>query len=340
MVEAVIEMAPRKPSITSKEAITSYCTKETSWLDAAFKHDVRTRGGDMTTFYLTFGGDFESKPPDFFEGERIEVMQLLYGTLERYDIRFAQEVDVPLDAEELWRKRPTNGVLKKSEPLLFSGPVIGIWGQSHSGKDTVCNFIKELRGNTSQVAFADPIKHICQDIYDFSDEQLWGDKKDEPDHRYPRVHQGGDGDGAVTYLTPRYAVQQLGIEWGCRLYERTWMDFAIRKVNGLFGGVKIKHPDDQTLHFGSSHIIERTHQVVISDVRRKQEVFSVIEAGGVVVRLERLGAGLSGEEAKHSTETDFFNEEAREAVRVTIVNDGTLTNLKFKVDEMLKGFGL
>jgi len=65
--------------------------------------------------------------------------------------------------------------------------IIGVAGLAGSGKDTVADHLVEYHGFV-KVALADPLKRICREVFDFSEEQLWGpsEKRNEPDKRYPR----------------------------------------------------------------------------------------------------------------------------------------------------------
>lgn len=67
--------------------------------------------------------------------------------------------------------------------------IIGITGQppAGSGKDTVADFLVEEYG-FAKVAMADPMKRICKEVFDFSDEQLWGpsENRNKGDLRYFR----------------------------------------------------------------------------------------------------------------------------------------------------------
>lgn len=71
--------------------------------------------------------------------------------------------------------------------------IIGIAGRREdgssagAGKDEVAKVLAARHGYVI-VSFADPIKRIAMDLYQFSFEQLWGSKKEEPDPRYPREH--------------------------------------------------------------------------------------------------------------------------------------------------------
>lgn len=54
---------------------------------------------------------------------------------------------------------------------------IALFGHKKSGKDTVASYLCKKYGYT-QHAFADPIKHGCKEIFNLTDEQLYGTKKD------------------------------------------------------------------------------------------------------------------------------------------------------------------
>jgi hypothetical protein len=122
-----------------------------------------------------------------------------------------------------------------------------------------------------KLACADPLKRICQQVYDFTDEQLWGpsSERNKPDKRYWRMpvdketlerkveewhatescaceeevplHEfmGLTEDQykywleSSGYLTPRLALQLLGTEWGRNCYPNTWIDLAIRTATSL-----------------------------------------------------------------------------------------------------------
>jgi len=67
------------------------------------------------------------------------------------------------------------------------GLLIGVSGSAGAGKETVANYLVDGAGFV-KVSFADPLKRICKDVFDFSDEALWGasEFRSQPDKRYPR----------------------------------------------------------------------------------------------------------------------------------------------------------
>jgi ABC-type oligopeptide transport system ATPase subunit len=55
-------------------------------------------------------------------------------------------------------------------------PIITLFGKSGSGKSTVGRFLIEAYGGEC-LAFADPMKEICKEIFDFTHDQLYGDSE-------------------------------------------------------------------------------------------------------------------------------------------------------------------
>ena len=58
--------------------------------------------------------------------------------------------------------------------------IIAICGKKGSGKDTIGNYLCE-KFNFIKLNFADPLKEACRNIFDLTDEQLYGDKKETID---------------------------------------------------------------------------------------------------------------------------------------------------------------
>lgn len=203
--------------------------------------------------------------------------------------------------------------------------IIGFCGQAGSGKDTSADFLVK-NDLFVKVAFADPLKRICQEVYDFTDDQMWGpsSSRNAPDLRYRRrpneslneaiandIDQEVLGiDRGPMFLTPRYALQQLGTEWGRNCYDNTWVDLALRIAKRLGEG-------GHTYNFrrglsscsfvgedaaGAHDRLKRS--VVISDVRFKNEIDAIKKAGGYVIKLLR-GEGLEGTAGQHKSETEL-----------------------------------
>jgi hypothetical protein len=199
--------------------------------------------------------------------------------------------------------------------------IIGISGQAGSGKDTVADRLCKDHGFV-KVAFSDPMKRICREVYDFTDEQLWGpsENRNAEDKRYPRcTADHAHSDACIEYLTPRLALQTLGTEWGRFCYPNTWVDHAIRVHEKLQSG---GYAYDQKRGLYSVSTLEKVQDrmmwpktnVVISDVRFKNEVDGIRKAGGQIWRIHRPSAdgsvgikGHASEEEQKSIPVDAFN---------------------------------
>jgi hypothetical protein len=176
--------------------------------------------------------------------------------------------------------------------------IIGVCGRAGSGKDTVADVLVREHGFV-KVSFADPLKRICREVFDFSDEQLWGssEKRNVPDRRYQRV---------PGYLTPRYALQRLGTEWGRDCYEEVWVDYALRVAAKLLGpamadGRRYRyHPTLGLVVRGDMDPLPSG--VVIPDVRFPNEVVAIRETARGRIWKTTRGAGLAEGAGAHESE--------------------------------------
>jgi hypothetical protein len=215
--------------------------------------------------------------------------------------------------------------------------LIGVVGKAGSGKDTIADIFVE-KYNFTKIGLADPIKRFLKEIFDFSDDQLWGDSQFRTleDKRYPRTVKG-----ALTYLTARYALQHLGTEFGRSCNEDVWANYAIKQyeklmsdkvfrynykkgiysiISGEFDGVKSKRPSG----------------VVISDCRFNNEALKVKNNNGRLIKVIRNNLKKDKNSfRKHISETELdsipeylFNH--------TIINDGTMEDLHNEVDKIAK----
>lgn len=209
--------------------------------------------------------------------------------------------------------------------------ILGISGLAGSGKDTFARFLVEDHG-FEVLSLADPLKRICRDVFDFSEEQLWGpsEKRNEPDFRYPREKCHGCQtcefrcDHYIGFLTPRYALQRIGTEWGRDCYENVWVEYALRVAATLRQGNHLYNPKDGLFR---SHL--SVQHVVIPDVRFRNEIEGIRAAGGKLVRIRRPGAGLSGAAAVHASEAEQAGI-PDDVFDLVVENTGTLEELRAK----------
>jgi len=227
-----------------------------------------------------------------------------------------------------------------------------------AGKDEVAKRLMEKHKFTS-IAWADPLKRYCQEVFGFSDEQLWGssDVRVLPDTRYPRPKDRPlDGSADVTvhaleYLTPRYALQTLGTGWGRNCYERVWVDYGVRQAKALMAdnglvyspqlGVIPRHEQTSQGEFESIEGFPNPiGGVVFSDLRYFNEYYGVRDQGGKVMRVKRYVTtpfDMKGMDHTHSSERELllWDDEKFDYV---IDNLGTLHMLQLMVDTMVDVF--
>jgi hypothetical protein len=226
-------------------------------------------------------------------------------------------------------------------------------GVAGAGKDEAAKAL-EAAGFVI-VSLADPMKRFCQEVYQFSSDQLWGPsgKRNEPDGRYPRFPHNSmyavrevngtrigeyrdteDGREFVErYLTPRHALQQLGTGWGRACYPDTWVDYALRVAKKLLDGGFAYTPQEGVRACYSGHPTEPTklyRGVVIPDVRFVNEMSAIKGAGGVMIRIKRFFNTLPGYLAGHLSETELLGVPDDKFDHV-IVNNSDVASLHQKV---------
>lgn len=257
--------------------------------------------------------------------------------------------------------------------------ILGISGLAGSGKDTAAGFLR-TDFKFVPIALADPLKRMAKDAFDFTDEQLWGPSqfRNAPDKRYPREHTWSHtaevvvlGERVVPtcaccgakretsahregndltyedvtppcYLTPRFALQKLGTEFGRACYPNVWVEKTLKTARALlFGGEPFKYTPSQGLRslMGVPEIPELHLGVAIPDVRFRNEITGIRAGGGKVIRVVRPGAGLAGAAGLHPSEKEQA-EIPDEEFDGVIVNDGTLLDLQEKVSMLYRSLSV
>lgn len=204
--------------------------------------------------------------------------------------------------------------------------ILGLIGHAGCGKDTFADHLVNKYG-FCKVSFADPMKRFCKEVYDFSDEQLWGpsEKRNAGDPRYKRKEED---------LSPRYALQTLGTEWGRACYSNTWVEYAIRVATKLLQGGFVydskagllKVPNTQKFYNG----------IVFPDCRFKNEVGLIKDRRGTVVRIHRPGyngnVGIAGHASEEEQKSILDSE-----LDAVLENPEGLENYYKEIDKVMPG---
>jgi hypothetical protein len=187
--------------------------------------------------------------------------------------------------------------MEMSERLI----VIGLCGEARSGKDTVAQHLVHEFGFT-RIGLADGVRSAFADI----DGPTWEARKE--------LEAAGK--------TNRWAAQTLGTE--CREFvgcDTHWIDHALIKINYL----------------ARQHPVART-RFVIPDIRFGFEAENFTDVIGAwngkfaCWRITRPGSGLTGDAAKHSSETGVSDVRCTERIS----NDSSIQVLRMYVSELAK----
>lgn len=183
-------------------------------------------------------------------------------------------------------------------------PLIGIIGEKRHGKDTIGDYLNEKYGY-EKLSFAGPLKKLTAELFDFSEEQINGNLKEEEDKRWG--------------TSPRRLLQVIGTE----LFRE-----------GL--GEHFPHLKGQIWVLTTKNIILKEFQknpeanLVITDCRFPNEVEMIRELGGKIIKVVRPEYA---ETDPHASELSIRKMEDYDCL---ITNDSTLEDLYNKVNKFIK----
>ena len=176
--------------------------------------------------------------------------------------------------------------------------LIGVHGKAQSGKDTIARVLVEEHGFVG-MAFTDPLKAAASILFNWPPEIAFSDEIKT--HQNPLWND----------LTGREIFQKFGTE----------------AMRGTFG-------DDFWIKRWACDYsrLRKKHSIVVSDVRTNIEADMIRGLGGLILHVERRGAGLSGLEAFHSSERGIiFNK----GTDLRLENNGTLEELEDEVHRIV-----
>jgi len=201
--------------------------------------------------------------------------------------------------------------------MPFQRPLrlIGICGRKRHGKDSVGRILRDY--GYMNTAFADPVKRVAMDVYGLSWDQCYGDgpEKEAVDPRWG--------------LSPRAIMQRLGTEVGRGIHLDTWIRHTLDNVRSAAAGTGFVLRDDAGRAFVRVPPPVSSPWWVVTDLRFPNEADAVRAVGGRVLRVVRPSLGVPTDEHPSESSVDLVTAD------VTIVNDGSLEDLRDLVDDAM-----
>jgi hypothetical protein len=199
--------------------------------------------------------------------------------------------------------------------------LIGVVGFIGSGKGTVGDLL-EQKGFVKD-SFAKPLKDACSAIFGWPRELLEGDT--EVSRKWREEHDSFWSEKFGYTFTPRLALQLMGTEAGRNVFHQDiWVVSLLNRAKGK--------------------------NVVVTDVRFKNEINYIQQNGGIIVRVKRgeepewyklaedAAAGFSSaimgikDKGIHQSEWDWIGSD----FNYTIENEGSLEDLGNQIDGLLQ----
>lgn len=189
----------------------------------------------------------------------------------------------------------------------------GLIGKAGSGKDSLAKHLVTAHGYT-RVAFADPLRDMALKLDPYVDAYVsWHDDGVEHERLSEVVREYGWDEAKRLYPEVRRTLQSIG-QAQREMDPDYWLNIARRKIE-------------------SAQVWRMP--VVVTDVRYRNEATTLRALGFTLVRIERPDAGLTGDAAKHASETELADYETQ----LTVRNNGSLAHLARAADAMAVWLG-
>jgi hypothetical protein len=138
--------------------------------------------------------------------------------------------------------------------------IIGITGKKFNGKDTLGKYLSKY--GYRRLAFAEPLKQVLKIIFQFNDEQLYGNDKEIPDTYWK--------------VSPRSIMQFVGTDLFRHqikkilpdIDDNIWIEVVKRQILDIWK----KNPKQK---------------IVLTDLRFPNEINLIKELNGVIIRVKR-----------------------------------------------------
>lgn len=208
--------------------------------------------------------------------------------------------------------------------------IVGVCGFQGSGKDTVADYLVNVHG-FRRISFAGTLKDAISAIFGWDRELLEGRTKESRAWR-EQVDTWWSKKLDMPHLTPRWVLQYWGTEV-CRknFHDNIWINSVEHKLANI------------------------SDNVVISDVRFPNEIRSIKDSGGMVIRTHRgsdpewyhaaeivnKGPTKNLSWASNRAVMDKYNVHASETAWIgtefdaILNNDGTIDDLYSQINQLL-----
>lgn len=181
--------------------------------------------------------------------------------------------------------------------------VIAICGFKRSGKDTVADYVSKAYQYEKR-KIADPLKKVCEYLFDLSYEQTDGNGKEVVDERWG--------------VTPRQIMQFFGTEV---------MQY---RMADLIPSMDRKFWIKRFVNDSAEYCVSK--RIVVSDLRFLHEFSHVKEAFGAKTVVFRIINNRVEQNDQHESEKEWLSIPADYVIN----NDGCLEELHSKIDAIMK----
>lgn len=185
------------------------------------------------------------------------IKQLRLNVLNRH--KNVEQTEQNEQIEQIEQTTKQNEQIEQNEQKL---PIIvGITGKKFNGKDTLGNHLVS-KYNYVRIAFADPLKEVIKTVFNFNDEQLYGESKEIIDEYWK--------------VAPRTVMQYVGTDMfrnqiGKILPDigtNIWIEVIKRKILDIWK----TNPNQR---------------IVLTDLRFPNEINLIKELNGIIIRVKR-----------------------------------------------------
>ena len=179
--------------------------------------------------------------------------------------------------------------------------LIALIGKKRTGKDTFADYIVE-NYNFITNSFALPIKKACQIIFDFTDEQINTDLKEEIDPRWG--------------ISPRQSFQIIGTDVFRNYLPNNFEEFKHFRDEFWIKRLQIWYQNN------------KDKNVIVSDVRFINENKAIKELGGILIKIENKNINYIDNHESEKLIDDLPYDHI-------IHNDNTLNEYYKKIDKLM-----